>query len=68
MGPPSYKRTGLAQRSRIVLAAAEGLNNTEIAARLGSAKTWRASHARRVMPQQVVGIPRLWRRQNFPSR
>ena len=26
---------GLAQRSRIVLAAAEGLKNTEIAARLG---------------------------------
>jgi transposase len=39
----------LAQRSRIVLSAAEGLNNTEIAARLGvsrkMAMTWRARFA-----------------------
>jgi transposase len=40
----------LAQRSRVVLAAAEGLNNSEIAARLGvsrgMASTWRLRFAR----------------------
>src|SRR5580693_1474375 len=40
----------LAQRSRVVLAAAEGLNNGEIAARLGisrgMASTWRLRFAR----------------------
>jgi hypothetical protein len=34
----------------------------------GSWNAWRPSHARRVVPQHVVGIVRSWRRQNFPSR
>ena len=42
---------GLATRSRIVLGAADGLNNAEIAARVGvhrnTARSWRARFAQR---------------------
>ena len=46
----SSVRAGLAQRARIVLLAAEGLSNTEIAARVGVSRqtvvSWRARYVR----------------------
>jgi transposase len=57
----------LAQRARIVLLAAEGVSNTEIASRVGVSRTtvvsWRARYSRRgiagLADQQRPGRPRL---------
>jgi transposase len=46
----------LAQRSRIVLAAAEGLNNTEIAARLGVHRNMVAKWRRRFAEYRLDGL------------
>ena len=47
---------GLAQRSRIVLAAAEGLKNTEIATRLGVTRPMVTLWRKRVAVNVLVGF------------
>ena len=50
------ERAGVAQRSRIVLAAAEGLKNTEIAERSGVAQHGRSQVAARFAEQRLDGL------------
>jgi DNA-binding CsgD family transcriptional regulator len=68
-------RAGLAQRARIVLAAAEGLSNTQIAQRVGCSRPtvirWRGRYAAKGLAglgdQPRSGRPRTVRRDHHPS-
>jgi hypothetical protein len=58
-------RAGLAQRARIVLLAADGISNTEIAQKVGASRTtviaWRARYDEAGNVQTVLRGQRHWR-------